>query len=162
MPQPKIQPDQSFVHSRSSVIQRLRLLSIKAEKKGALSVAVRAEELLGRDLGMFGQLDEQFKWDGDPRKLSARQMAKLRSSLQEMLREQMGEVIESIEVSNERAISGAEATEDETVPESGAPQGGDDIGAVAEGDTGQGAGRGADEQTGDVGLGWLFNRADAP
>jgi len=58
----------SFDHVR--VLNRLDVLSKKAEELGQISAAAKCEELIGRARGMFVDRSEHtFEWDGDPSNL---------------------------------------------------------------------------------------------
>ena len=60
---------------RKRVLNRLDLLSRKAEELGRFSAAVRCEELIGKYLGMFVvRSDHAFEWSGDLSELSDSQL----------------------------------------------------------------------------------------
>ena len=70
---------------RERVLNRLDVLSRQAEAKGNFSAAVRAEELIGKALGMFIDRSEgEFTFDGDLSKLSEDQMSKFVLSLEQI------------------------------------------------------------------------------
>lgn len=90
------------VHTRAKVIAELLVLGSLAKQAKAWSAAVRVQELLGKDLGMFSEKQDGFEWDGDINKLSKLQRAKLRASLENMVRDNgRKQIIESVAVGQE-------------------------------------------------------------
>lgn len=79
--------------NRERVISRLDELSRASQAEGNYSAAIRAEELLGRHLGLFLDRTEHINWDGDPRKLSAAQLAKLTQYFEEAVEAAGGEEV---------------------------------------------------------------------
>src|SRR5262245_51833016 len=72
-----------YAATREDVLARLDELSRGAQADGAWSAAIRAEELKGRELGMFAPRPEpNVPWDGDLRKLSDSQLQNLMASLE--------------------------------------------------------------------------------
>lgn len=71
--------------SRERVLTQLMLLAAEARGAKAWSPALRAWELIGRELGMFRDREEHFEWDGDPNKLSKGQRVKLIAGLREIV-----------------------------------------------------------------------------
>ena len=59
------------------VLNRLDVLSRKAEELGQISAAVRCEELIGKARFMFAEDSEHFVWDGDLTKLSDERLDQL-------------------------------------------------------------------------------------
>ena len=75
-----------YAATREDVLARLDELSRGAQAAGAWSAAVRAEELKGRELGMFAPRPEpKLPWDGDFRKLDDMQLQNLMASLEAKL-----------------------------------------------------------------------------
>lgn len=84
------------IHSINRIIGRLILLSVKAEAKGQFGSAIRAEELLGKHLGMWKDGDDgKIEWDGDPDKLTVKQQATLSAKLRNMVTQRGGNLIEA-------------------------------------------------------------------
>src|SRR5262245_33714934 len=70
-----------YAATREDVLARLDELSHGAQAAGAWQAAIRAEELKGRELGMFAPRPEpNVPWDGDLRKLSDSQLQNLMAS----------------------------------------------------------------------------------
>jgi hypothetical protein len=64
------------------VLNRLDILSRKAEELGQISAAARCEELIGKERGMFvDRSDRTLRWNGDPATLTDEQSARLEDHL---------------------------------------------------------------------------------
>jgi hypothetical protein len=74
---------EGLAFDRKRVLNRLDVLSRKAEELGQISAAVRCEELIGKYCGMFDRSHHELEWSGDLRELSDSQLEALEKSLQE-------------------------------------------------------------------------------
>jgi hypothetical protein len=72
----------SFDHVR--VLNRLDVLSRRAEELGQISAAAKCEELIGRSRGMFVDRSVSTVWDGKVESLSAEQLANLIAELRKI------------------------------------------------------------------------------
>jgi hypothetical protein len=66
---------------RKRVLNRLDVLSRKAEEHGEISVAVHCEELIGKACGMFDRSHHKFEWSGDLSDLSDSQLEAFEKSV---------------------------------------------------------------------------------
>jgi hypothetical protein len=66
------------------VLNRLDVLSRRAEELGQISAAARCEELIGKARGMFLDRSVSTVWNGDIKALTNEQLDKLISQLREV------------------------------------------------------------------------------
>jgi len=71
----------AVLFDRARVLARLDELSRKAEAEGNFSAAIRAEELIGRNRGMFIDRTEHFTWSGRLEDLDDAQLEAYRQSV---------------------------------------------------------------------------------
>jgi len=75
------------------VLNRLDVLGRKAEELGQISAAVRCEELIGKQRGMFVDRNEHsFAWDGDFAKLNDQQLETVKQQLQAIAATQIAQL----------------------------------------------------------------------
>lgn len=71
--------------NRNFVLEGLRKVFSRAMEIDKLGDAVRALELMGKELGLFVERNEhRFVWDGDPSKLDEKQLASLIYSMERL------------------------------------------------------------------------------
>lgn len=73
---------------KDRVMMRLNKLSHQAEERGQISAAIRAEELIGKERGMFVERAIQTIWDGSLERLTADQLARLTQTFEQIAAEQ--------------------------------------------------------------------------
>ncbi len=74
-------PAEEVAFDRKRVLNRLDVLSKKAEELGEISVAVPCEELIGKECGMFNRSHRKFEWSGDLSELSDSQLEEFEKSV---------------------------------------------------------------------------------
>ncbi len=74
-------PAEEVAFDRKRVLNRLDVLSRKAEERGEISVAVHCEELIGKECGMFNRSHRKFEWSGDLSELSDSQLEEYENSV---------------------------------------------------------------------------------
>lgn len=80
----KKQASEAAMSPCERVLHRLSLLSYQAQRNGNYAKAIRAEELIGKELGMF-QETVKFEWDGDCKKLTDNQLDKVLQQLRSVI-----------------------------------------------------------------------------